>query len=67
MPVEIRRQANVHAGTRFTWEVGADGNILLKPMRLGLSDVAGMFKLEHPLTDEGIRKAIEDGYAGHRD
>ena len=67
MPAEIRRKANVHAGTRFVWDVDATGNILLKPMRLGLSEVAGMFKLDHPLTDEDIRKAIEEGYAGSRD
>lgn len=67
MPAEIRRKANVHAGTRFVWEVDEAGTILLKPMRLGLSDVAGMFKLDHPLTDEAIRKAIEEGYAGSGD
>lgn len=66
MPAEIRRQANVHAGTRFTWEVDAAGNILLKPMRLGLPDVAGMFKVDRPVSDAQIRKAIEDGYASRR-
>ena len=67
MPADIRKRANVHAGTRFTWEVDGDGNILLKPMRLGISDVAGMFKLDHPLSDADIKKAIEEGYAGSRD
>jgi len=67
MPADIRRKANVHAGTRFTWDVDAAGNILLKPIRLKLADVAGMFKLDHPLTDEEIKKAIEEGYAGNRD
>ena len=67
MPAEIRKRANVHAGTRFTWEIDAAGNILLKPMRLSLSDVAGMFKLDHPLSEDDIRKAIEEGYASRRD
>jgi bifunctional DNA-binding transcriptional regulator/antitoxin component of YhaV-PrlF toxin-antitoxin module len=67
MPVEIRKQANVHAGTRFTWEVDDNGTILLKPMRLGLADVAGMYKVKKTLTDEDIRKAIEEGYASGRD
>ena len=67
MPAEIRRKANVHAGTQFKWEVDEVGNILLKPMRLGLAEVAGLFKLDHPLTDEALRKAIEVGYAGRRD
>ena len=43
------------------------GTILLKPMRLGLAEIAGSFRVEHPLTDEAIRKAIEEGYAGSRD
>jgi len=67
MPAEIRRKANVHAGTRFTWAVDGEGNIVLKPLRLGLADVAGMFKLDRPLTDDEIRKAIENGHAGNRE
>jgi antitoxin PrlF len=67
MPAEIRRKANVHAGTRFTWEVDPAGNIVLKPLRLGLEEVAGMFKSGRPITDEEIRKAIEEGYGGSRD
>lgn len=63
MPAEIRRRANVHAGTRFAWDVDEAGNILLKPMRLGLKDVAGMIKVDHPITDQDIRKAIDEGYA----
>jgi bifunctional DNA-binding transcriptional regulator/antitoxin component of YhaV-PrlF toxin-antitoxin module len=55
MPADIRRKANVHPGTRFAWEVDEAGNILLKPLRLGLDDVAGMFKVDHPLTDEALR------------
>jgi len=67
MPAEIRRKANVHAGTKFMWEVDGAGTILLKPMRLGLEDVAGIFRLAHSLTDEAIRSAIEGGYAGRGD
>jgi len=26
-----------------------------------------MFKLDHPLSDDDIRKAIEEGYASRRD
>jgi len=58
IPADIRKRANLRAGSRFTWEVDPDGNILLRPMRLGLSDVAGMFKLDHPLSAGDIRKAI---------
>jgi hypothetical protein len=46
--------------------VDDSGNILLKPLRLKLLDIAGMFKADHPVPDEEIRKAIEDGYAGRR-
>ena len=67
MPADIRRKANVHTGTRFIWDVDEAGTILLKPMRLGLAEVAGMFKIDHPLTDEAIRKAIEEGYAARGD
>ena len=66
MPAEIRRKANVHAGTQFKWEVDEAGNILLRPLRLGLGEVAGMFKCDHPLTDEDLRKAIEVGHGGRR-
>jgi len=67
MPAEIRRKANVHAGTKFSWEVDDAGNIVLKPMRLSLEGIAGMFKVDRPVTDEEIRKAIEEGYARGRD
>ena len=67
MPAEIRRKANVHAGTKFSWEVDDAGNIVLKPMRLSLEDIAGMFKVDRPVTDGEIRKAIEEGYARGRD
>ena len=66
MPVEIRRQANVHPGTRFAWEVDAAGNILLRPVRLSLADVAGIFPTGHPIGDQEIREAVEKGYARHR-
>jgi len=66
VPAEIRRKANLHPGTRFAWEVDEAGNILLKPMRLSLADVAGMFKLERPVSDQEIRAAIEEGYARRR-
>jgi AbrB family looped-hinge helix DNA binding protein len=66
MPAEIRRQANVHPGTRFTWEVDPAGNILLRPMRLSLADVAGMYTAKHPVADQSVREAIEDGYARRR-
>jgi antitoxin PrlF len=66
MPAEIRRLANVHPGTRFTWEVDAAGNILLRPLRLSLADVAGMFTSKHPISDQNIREAIEEGYARRR-
>ena len=61
MPAEIRNQAHVQAGTRFNWEVDGDGNILLKPLRLGLSEVSGMFRLDHHLSDAAIQKAIGEG------
>jgi len=60
MPADIRRQANVPPGTRFTWEVDAAGNILLRPMRLTLDDVAGMFKAKQPIADRDIHRAIEE-------
>jgi AbrB family looped-hinge helix DNA binding protein len=66
MPAEIRRQANVHAGPRFTWEVDAAGNILLRPLRLSLADVAGMFPTKHSISDKEIHEAIEEGYARRR-
>lgn len=66
VPAEIRRKANLHPGTRFSWEVDGSGNILLKPMRLTLADVAGLYKVKGPVTDQEIRAAIEAGYAGRR-
>jgi AbrB family looped-hinge helix DNA binding protein len=57
VPAEIRRKANLHAGTRFSWEVDDAGNIILKPMRLTLADVAGMFKSTRPVRDQEIRGA----------
>jgi len=66
VPAEIRRQANLHPGTRFSWEIDQAGNILLKPMRLTLMDVAGMFKTGRPISDKEIKAAIEDGYAHRR-
>jgi AbrB family looped-hinge helix DNA binding protein len=66
MPAEIRRQANVHPGTRFTWEVDVAGNILLRPIRLSLADVAGMFTTGRPMGDQEIQEAIEEGYARRR-
>jgi hypothetical protein len=56
----------VHPGTRFTWEVDAAGNILLRPMRLTLADVAGMFTAGRPITDQEISQAIDGGYARRR-
>jgi AbrB family looped-hinge helix DNA binding protein len=66
VPADIRRQANVHPGTRFTWEVDAAGNIMLRPLRLSLADVAGMFKVDRPITDQEINQAIDGGYAHRR-
>lgn len=66
VPAEIRRKANLHPGTRFAWEVDPDGNIILKPMRLTLADVAGMFRSARPVSDQEIRAAIQEGYARRR-
>jgi len=39
---------------------------LLKEVRPTLDDVAGMFPIKHPVTDEVIREAIDEGYARRR-
>ena len=66
IPAEIRRKANLHPGTRFTWEVDEAGTILLRPKRLTLEDVAGMFKTSKAVSDQEIQAAIQEGYASRR-